>query len=524
MRSHAKQVTLVAIAVTLLADGALGQDMTFDQIRSVLRNNPPTHGDPLLREEAIVNLDEYLKTNAWPRAMTKEFYRHMTGTLSYEISLPVPAGARIWQMYNHGFIVKTPDTTFAFDLTDSYFNVALPHDVLEQIDVLFTSHSHGDHSDAVVQNAVASFGGQLVTTGTLPYAVDTMIGDLSVVAYDGLHGSYNFNTIFRVTTPSGITVMHTGDTQTSQSLPSGISADILLVNAWMNESGSRSATEGVRNAINKIGPNLTIPGHIQELGHTYNPADVTSRVPYEWPLAVDDVPIPGSLSVLAWGEYIDYGVANAELPATAKLIPSGNYTTADLNDDGRGDVGRTIGFAYVGEVDEGINRIDRQMAKFDLPNLSHSDVTVKSAVLRFYLDDVVGTPQGPVSLWHSLDDNSLEELTTQFENDTYSDTLLDVVQPTDVGGRYYEVDVTDQVLADYAVEGRAIAFSAFRLQINEASLFEDSLSNLYAFSPPTSGDHSPELILTFVPEPLGASLIVSMLATAFPTTRFRRRR
>jgi hypothetical protein len=242
-------------------------------------------------------------------------------------------------------------------------------------------------------------------------------------------------------------------------------------------------------------------------------------VPYEWPLAVDDVPIPGQLKVMAWGEYVDYGVAAVDTTPTARLAPSGDYTATDRNDDGLGDLGRSVQFAYVGEVDEGANRMDRQIAKFDLPNLSQSEAVVKSVKLRFYLEGVVGIPEGPASLWHSLDDNSLAEVGTQFEDSTYSDTLIDVVQPTDTAGQYYEVDVTDQVLADYAAEGRATAFSAFRLQINEAVLFEDSQSHLYSFSPPLGGDHAPQLVITFIPEPPTATLLGIAILLLAPKRR-----
>jgi hypothetical protein len=287
----------------------------------------------------------------------------------------------------------------------------------------------------------------------------------------------------------------------------------------MNESGSRSATEGVRNGVNNVSPSLTIPGHIQELGHFYEPTNPTSRVPYEWPLAVDDVPIPGELKVMAWGEYVDYGVAAVDATPTARLFPSGDFTTADQNNDGLGDVAASVRFAYVGEVHQGAGRIDRQIAKFDLPNLSQNEATVKSAKLRFYLEDIVGIPAGPASLWHSVEDNSLVKVGTQFEDSTYGDTLIDVFQPTDATGQYYEVDVTDQVLADYAAEGRAIAFSAFRLQINEAVLFENGESRFYELSPPIGGDHPPQLVITFIPEPTTLTTALFAFFTLLSTSR-----
>ena len=39
---------------------------------------------------------------------------------------PVTTGAKVWIAYNHGFIVKTPDVVFAFDLVDGRNVVSAP--------------------------------------------------------------------------------------------------------------------------------------------------------------------------------------------------------------------------------------------------------------------------------------------------------------------------------------------------------------------------------------------------------------
>ena len=110
------------------------------------------------------------------------------------------------------------------------------------------------------------------------------------------------------------------------------------------------------------------------------------------------------------------------------MPPSGYLTVSDRNNDGLGDIGASPSFAYIGEVDGATHRMDRQIAKFDLPNLSQSEAMVKNAKLRFYLENIVGIPAGPVSLLHSLNDNSLTDFGTEFQDSTYVDTLIDVVQ------------------------------------------------------------------------------------------------
>jgi hypothetical protein len=134
---------------------------------------------------------------------------------------------------------------------------------------------------------------------------EVTVAGLHVKAYDGLHGNLA-NRIYMITTPEGVTIMHTGDNQTSETLPDGVTVDILFINAWVNESGSAPATIGLSNSINKLNPKLTIPGHIHELGHSYDPSSIYSRLPFEAPLAVAEMSLPGEVSVQIWGEHCDF--------------------------------------------------------------------------------------------------------------------------------------------------------------------------------------------------------------------------
>lgn len=290
----------------------------YSEIQATLRANPPCGGRPEVRKDAILALDEFLKEHlAIIDPEIAALYENMMGFVESEINEPVSSGVRIWSMYNHGYIVKTPSTTFAFDLVNGYpqWDYQIPDAVLEQIQVLFVSHGHGDHRDLSVMTAIKYFGGEVVLpseiqagdygTFYLSHGQEVTVAGLQVKAFEGLHGATPVR-IYQVTTPEGLTIMHTGDNQTSETLPEGVAVDILLLNAWVNESGSASAVVGMRNSINKINPSLTIPGHIQELGHRYDPSDVKGRVPFEWPLAAADLPLPGEVSVQIWGERCDF--------------------------------------------------------------------------------------------------------------------------------------------------------------------------------------------------------------------------
>ena len=76
-----------------------------------------------------------------------------------------------------------------------------------------------------------------------------MILGISIKAYDGLH-SVPIR-IFEIVTPNNLKIVHTGDNQTSSALPEINNTDILLLNAWVNQSGSASAVNGMRKCIQK---------------------------------------------------------------------------------------------------------------------------------------------------------------------------------------------------------------------------------------------------------------------------------
>ena len=122
------------------------------QIQDVLLNNTPNSGNPEIREQAILELDEILKDESSRGSLhVFNFYKSMMDKVDAEMNDEVIEGIRIWMMYNHGFIVKTPVHVFAFDLVDGYSgwqssrSYQLPDQLINEIEVLFVSHEHMDH-------------------------------------------------------------------------------------------------------------------------------------------------------------------------------------------------------------------------------------------------------------------------------------------------------------------------------------------------------------------------------------------
>lgn len=140
-----------------------------------------------------------------------------------------------------------------------------------------------------------------------------------------------------------------------------------------------------------------------------------------------------------------------------------------------------------------------------------------------FMEDGLGNPMEPVSLFHSVVEmmSFLLPPSSDYESADYADALRDLVGPTSECGRYYELDVTDLVLTDYAMDGDN-PLSAFRLQVAGVPFVDDGQGARCRFTMPGAQANHPELVLNFVPEPSTAGLV--LLSAIWVTTFGRWRR
>lgn len=124
---------------------AQNRGLTIEEIMTNLWYHPPNIGDPALREQTILDLDEMLISYPVNTAADiKKFYEFMMLKANAEFKQSV-MGESIQMMYNHGFVVKTEQVNFGFDLVMGPESVPLLDDLFREIDVLLISHEHGDH-------------------------------------------------------------------------------------------------------------------------------------------------------------------------------------------------------------------------------------------------------------------------------------------------------------------------------------------------------------------------------------------
>ena len=231
----------------------------------------------------------------------------------------------------------------------------------------------------------------------------------------------------------------------------------------------------------------------------------------QWDLVIAKTASSDTINVSAWDAFfrqVGIAISTAEGGTQFDIAPAAIYSAVDETLDGNGDMIidlTTAVDAQIGEVDSAdSNYIARVIAKFSLPEPPAGKPVLAKATLAVYPTDSEGNLSEPLSIWHSEVDNEMELLPSDFEDSSYVDTLTDIVQPEDNPYGYYDVDVTELVLADYAADG-ADATSAFRLQMDRATFVEDDISHCYLISMPGMM-YRPQLLLTFVPEGIAGDL------------------
>lgn len=122
----------------------------------MFRTYPPAVPEHPARRAALIRLDDVLHIESAPNKPIVQQFFHSQVTRGVEEmeKTKVAAGARIWKIYSHNWIVRTPSVTIAFDLVPGpprNDGFALPAALLERIvrqaDVLFISHLHADHAN-----------------------------------------------------------------------------------------------------------------------------------------------------------------------------------------------------------------------------------------------------------------------------------------------------------------------------------------------------------------------------------------
>lgn len=334
---------------TVIIDATLNQrenqflnnqaEALLSQASEVFANYPPGWPEPAARRSALMLLDGVLHDVYAPqRPPVQQFFKTRIKQAIEEIEqTEISDGARIWKLYNHGFVIRTKSVTLGFDLirgksvrADGFLiGEDYMERLIEQCDVLFISHIHDDHAEEWVaqlfidqgkpvvappevwkyrsiQESISHLEREAHTVQTLAVQGGQQI--LKVIVYPGHQGENIENNVPLVITPEGLSFSQTGDQSNDDDFSwidevgNNHEVDVLMPNCW---------TTDIVRVTKGFNPALIITGHENEMGHT-----IDHREPY-WltyqrregsdrfggsPEAGYDTP----LILMTWGESYHY--------------------------------------------------------------------------------------------------------------------------------------------------------------------------------------------------------------------------
>lgn len=297
---------------------------TLTWVDGALTQNPPAWPEPAIRRQALFMLDEPLHVLSAPvepclNAFLNRRIERVVAEIEREV---VTSGMTIWKLYNHGFVVKTPEVTIGFDLHRGPFeSFSIASDVFDRLlavtQVLFISHAHSDHADADAIPRMAEMGRPvMVPPGLLEddpifprltqperhgaqanrLALDG--AEIAYRVYPGHQGNELLNNVYLVDLPGGLQVMHTGDQANGDDFQVWIDqvhtqahVDVLLPNCW---------SSNLPRLIAGVAPRLVMTGHENEMSHPVDHREAFSKTYGH--IAGERTPV----LVMAWGERYHY--------------------------------------------------------------------------------------------------------------------------------------------------------------------------------------------------------------------------
>jgi hypothetical protein len=306
-------------------------DRSLQWVDYILATYPPSVPEHPMRRAALIRLDDILHIESAPRKeIVQKFYRSRMARVIAEIEkTKVTSGMRIWKLYNHGFLIRTPSVSFTFDLVPGTRSLgfSVPKDLMERLaaqsDATFISHLHWDHANQDVARMFLERGKPVIAPEGL-WKDDAVLSakltyplrstdkvhripvrgggqELKVVAFPGHQGPSILNNVHLVISPEGFTVAQTGDQWADDVAGSDFDwlsnisrshrVDVFFPNCW---------TRGLDRMVRGVNPAVVITGHENEMGHT-----VDHREDYTQTYTrMHNVPYP--LVLMTWGESWTY--------------------------------------------------------------------------------------------------------------------------------------------------------------------------------------------------------------------------
>jgi len=182
-------------------------------------------------------------------------------------------GVILWNLYNMGYVIKTPSSCFAIDLRHKYAVYLEPY-----LDFLMITHKHSDHYsteliDAMVKNnkpVITNYLAKNIYTSTIPTTYTFTFVNKNTIRITTNINDHNTTLINFVTTfqincgadAGNCIIMHTGDSSFNPSQYNVIQD----VNVFITRYAPNGNENNILGSIVK--PDCAIVSHIDELSHT----------------------------------------------------------------------------------------------------------------------------------------------------------------------------------------------------------------------------------------------------------------
>lgn len=335
------------------ADGMGGKNSVFEvthhgeaeaileKVHSLLAHaRPGVPSAAARRQEALFELDRLLQTPFVTRCEAlQEYWVGRLQSVLRRLGRSRPRrGIRIFQLYNDGLVIQTPELVIGIDVVSTRHVWGLrwpvPSKVIrklaDSLDVLLVSQRRPDHLDLDLVNPMIASGKTVVApievTDVMPkgvvgfaaseerdfFGIGRRNSSFGLRAHQALHvndrGRNLSCRMYEIVTATGLRLLHAGEHDYGRRslYRSGFEPDgpVDVLIARLGGLGrERDDFEALADLLNTVTPGLYLPSHLAEIGHELQGSRYGYRLAYEYLERV-----PTLCSVLSWGESIDYPV------------------------------------------------------------------------------------------------------------------------------------------------------------------------------------------------------------------------
>ena len=173
----------------------------------------------------------------------------------------------VWLLYNMGYVIKTPTTTFGIDIYSKHAD-----ELLDMLDFVMITHAHGDHNTKNVAEGMTKRNKPILAAFDIKDAAVTKVehgkvyemGDITIRTTIGDHNKtlLNYVTAYEIDCgpkTNNTVIYHTGDSNNYTQLNPQKQVDIFMLHMAVGLN--------IQKSIDNIQPKHVFLSHLQELGH-----------------------------------------------------------------------------------------------------------------------------------------------------------------------------------------------------------------------------------------------------------------